>query len=151
MSTTDALPEPFGFTIPLYIRVEQKGGFSAQYTSFGLYTAPLYTADQLRAALAAQAEAHATELAGLESVRAEQAAGREYWSKQADALRAELEEVRERRSETIAVCEELRAQFNALVFVTEQVLRDMQAQGLMIEWQTLLSEVIAAARTGGKA
>jgi hypothetical protein len=46
-------------------------------------------AASLMARLETQAEAHAAEVAGLESVRAEQAAGREYWCNEAQRLTAE--------------------------------------------------------------
>jgi hypothetical protein len=51
-------------------------------------------AASLMARLETQAEAHAAEVAGLESVRAEQAAGREYWCNEAQRLTAERDALR---------------------------------------------------------
>ena len=46
-----AVPEgmkPVGYTHPFYLQVKQVGGFTCQYESFGLFTAPLYAAPVVR-------------------------------------------------------------------------------------------------------
>lgn len=40
--------KPVGYTDPSYLQVKQIGGFSCQYESFGLFTAPLYAAPVVR-------------------------------------------------------------------------------------------------------